>query len=209
MTPCAYGNVDNQPSCQNPDILDIGDVNPSGHLPVAFPASLSRVPANTAAQWPGTNGRVSCSEGLKVGYRWYDANNLTALFPFGFGLSYTGFSFGGLRVGAVTNGQATVKATVTNTGSRAGTEVAQLYVAGPGSAGEPPHQLKGFQRISLAAGASGTVTFTVPVHAPASWSTTAGHWVAGAGTCQILVGDSSRSLPLSGGLTLPSEVTAD
>jgi beta-glucosidase len=102
-----------------------------------------------------------------------------------------------------------VKATVTSTGSRAGTEVAQLYVADPAASGEPPHQLKGFRRISLAAGASGTVTFTVPVHALASWSTTAGHWVAGAGTYRILVGDSSRNLPLSGGLSLPAAVTAD
>ncbi|WP_327287017.1 discoidin domain-containing protein [Streptomyces sp. NBC_01198] len=203
------GFYDGQQYGQGIAALLFGDVNPSGHLPVTFPASLSQVPANTAAQWPGSNGQVSYSEGLKVGYRWYDTNNLTPLFPFGFGLSYTSFSFGNLQVGAVSNGQATVKATVTNTGSRAGSEVAQLYVADPAAAGEPPHQLKGFQRISLAAGASGTVTFTVPVHALASWSTTAGHWVAGAGTYQILVGESSRNLPLSGGLTLPSTVTAD
>ncbi|WP_329172030.1 discoidin domain-containing protein [Streptomyces sp. NBC_01477] len=203
------GFYDGQQYGQGIAALLFGDVNPSGHLPVTFPASLSQVPANTAAQWPGTNGQVNYSEGLKVGYRWYDTNNLTPLFPFGFGLSYTSFSFGSLQVGAVSGGQATVKATVTNTGSRAGTEVAQLYVADPGPAGEPPHQLKGFQRISLAAGASGTVTFTVPVHALASWSTTAGHWVADAGTYQILVGDSSRNLPLSGSVTLPSAVTAD
>ncbi|MGH6655996.1 MAG: discoidin domain-containing protein, partial [Actinocrinis sp.] len=129
--------------------LLFGDVNPSGHLPVTFPTALSQVPASTAAQWPGANNQVQYSEGLKVGYRWYDSQNLAPLFPFGYGLSYTNFSFGNLQVGALNNGQATVTATVTNTGSRAGTEVAQLYVGDPASAGEPPHQLKGFQRITL------------------------------------------------------------
>ncbi|WTR18899.1 glycoside hydrolase family 3 C-terminal domain-containing protein [Streptomyces sp. NBC_00138] len=189
--------------------LLFGDVNPSGHLPVTFPTSLSQVPANTTAQWPGTNGVVQYSEGLKVGYRWYDANNVTPLFPFGFGLSYTSFSFSNLKVGALTNGQATVTATVTNTGSRAGDEVAQLYVGDPGAAGEPPHQLKGFQRVTLAPGASGTVTFTVGAHDLASWSTASNSWVAAAGSYQILVGDSSRNLPLTGSLTLSSAVTAN
>ncbi|WP_201777092.1 discoidin domain-containing protein [Streptacidiphilus neutrinimicus] len=189
--------------------LLFGDVNPSGRLPITFPTSLTQVPANTPAQWPGVNGTVQYSEGLDIGYRWYDANNVTPLFPFGFGLSYTSFSFGNLQVGALNNGQATVTATVTNTGGRAGTEVAQLYVGDPASAGEPPHQLKGFQRITLNPGASGTVTFTVRAHDLAAWDTGSGHWVAGAGNYQILVGDSSRNLPLSGGLTLGSAITAD
>ncbi|MBM9505261.1 discoidin domain-containing protein [Actinacidiphila acididurans] len=203
------GFYDGQEYGQGIAALLFGDVNPSGHLPVTFPTSLSQVPANTTAQWPGQNGAVDYSEGLKVGYRWYDSNNLTPLFPFGYGLSYTSFSFGNLQVGALNNGQATVTATVTNTGSRAGTDVAQLYVGDPASAGEPPHQLKGFQRITLNPGASGTVTFTVKAHDLASWSTTAGHWVANAGTYQILVGDSSRNLPLSGNLNNPTTVTAD
>ncbi|WP_037606362.1 discoidin domain-containing protein [Streptacidiphilus rugosus] len=189
--------------------LLFGDVNPSGHLPITFPASLTQVPASTAAQWPGVNGTVQYSEGLDIGYRWYDANNVTPLFPFGFGLSYTNFSFGNLQIGALNNGQATVTATVTNTGSRAGTEVAQLYVGDPGSAGEPPHQLKGFQRITLNPGASGTVTFTVTAHDLAHWDTTSGNWIASAGAYQILVGDSSRNLPLSGNLTNPTGVTAN
>ncbi|MEV6013867.1 discoidin domain-containing protein [Streptomyces sp. NPDC051976] len=203
------GFYDGQEYGQGIAALLFGDVNPSGHLPVTFPTSLSQVPANTTAQWPGANGQINYSEGLKVGYRWYDSNNLTPLFPFGFGMSYTTFSFGNLQVGALNNGQATVTATVTNTGSKAGTEVAQLYVADPAPAGEPPHQLKGFQRITLAPGASGTVTFTVTNHDLASWNTTADHWVAAAGTYQILVGDSSRNLPLSGNLDLNSTVTAD
>lgn len=174
-----------------------------------FPTSLSEVPASTAAQWPGTNGTVQYSEGLDVGYRWYDANNVTPLFPFGFGLSYTSFSYSNLNVGALSNGQATVTATVTNTGSRAGADVAQLYVGDPASAGEPPHQLKGFQRVTLNPGASATVTFTVTGHDLASWGTTSGNWIAGPGSYQILVGDSSRNLPLTGALSLSAPITAN
>jgi beta-glucosidase len=189
--------------------LLFGDVNPSGKLPVTFPTSLSQVPANTAAQWPGVDGQVQYSEGLNVGYRWYDANNVAPLFPFGYGLSYTTFGFGNLNVASGANGQATVTATVTNTGSRAGTDVAQLYVADPAAAGEPPHQLKGFQRITLNPGASGTVTFTVSAHDLASWNTGTNSWIAAAGTYQLLVGDSSRNLPLSGSLSLSTAVTAN
>ena len=187
--------------------LLFGDVDPSGHLPVTFPSSLSEVPASTTAQWPGTNGEVDFSEDLDVGYRWYDANNVTPLFPFGYGLSYTTFSFSNLKVGAMSGNQATVTATVTNTGTRAGTEVPQLYVGDPASAGEPPHQLKGFNRVTLDPGASATVTFTVTAHDLASFDTGSNTWVAGAGNYQILVGDSSRNLPLSGTLSLASAIT--
>ena len=79
-----------------------GDVNPSGKLPVSFPNSLAQVPANTAAQWPGVNGNVQYSEGVDVGYRWYQAKSLAPLFPFGFGLSYTSFGYSELHVGAWT-----------------------------------------------------------------------------------------------------------
>ncbi|WP_435818703.1 discoidin domain-containing protein [Kitasatospora cineracea] len=189
--------------------LLFGDVNPSGHLPITFPAALSQVPANTPAQWPGTGGTVQYSEGLKIGYRWYDSNNLTPLFPFGHGLSYTTFAFSGLQVGPLSGGRATVTATVTNTGGRAGTEVAQLYVGAPADTGEPPHQLKGFQRITLAPGASGTVSFTVTAHDLAHWDTGSGNWTATAGSYQILVGDSSRHLPLTGSLANQATVVAN
>ncbi|HEY0936784.1 MAG TPA: discoidin domain-containing protein, partial [Trebonia sp.] len=187
--------------------LLFGDVNPSGHLPVTFPTALSAVPASTPAQWPGTNNQVQYSEGLDIGYRWYDATNTTPLFPFGFGLSYTSFAYSNLHVGALSGNQATVTATVTNTGSRAGTDVAQLYVGDPAAAGEPPHQLKGFQRVTLSPGAAATVTFTVTAHDLASWDTTAGSWIAAAGSYQILVGDSSRSLPLTGAIAVGSAIT--
>ncbi len=127
-----------------------GATDPSGHLPVTFPRSLSQVPASTPAQFPGVGGQVQYSEGIDVGYRWYDAQNLTPLFPFGYGLSYTSFAFSDLRVtpsqlagrGALVH----VTARVTNTGPVTGAEVAQLYLGDPATAGEPPRQLKGFQQ---------------------------------------------------------------
>jgi beta-glucosidase len=179
-----------------------GGYDPSGHLTVTFPASLSQVPASSTAQWPGTGGTVQYSEGIDVGYRWYDSQNLTPLFPFGYGLSYTTFSFTNLQVGPLTaGGSATVTATVTNTGSRAGADVAQLYVTDPSASGQPPLQLEGFQRVNLAAGASATVTFTVTQQNLQYWNTSSGGWATSAGNYAIAVGDSSASLPLTG--TLP------
>ncbi|ACU72743.1 Beta-glucosidase [Catenulispora acidiphila DSM 44928] len=183
--------------------LLFGDANPSGKLPVTFPASLADVPAHTTAQWPGTNNQVQYSEGVDVGYRWYDSQNKTPLFPFGYGLSYTSFGFSNLSVGALSGNTSTVTATVTNTGTTAGAEVAQLYVGDPSSTGEPPKQLKGFVRVSLAPGQSQTVQFTVSSHDLAHWADSAGGWTTTSGAYQILVGDSSRNLPLTGTITVP------
>jgi len=141
-----------------------GQTDPGGHLPVTFPASLSQVPASTTAQFPGNGSTVQYSEGVDVGYRWYDAKDVTPLFPFGFGLSYTRFAFSHLSVSrSATDGTQDVRvsAVVTNTGHRAGSEVAQLYLADPSGTGEPPRQLAGFQRVSLAPGASARVSFDV------------------------------------------------
>jgi beta-glucosidase len=202
-----------------------GSYDPSGHLPVTFPTSLSQVPASTAQEFPGANGQVQYNEGIDVGYRWYQSKDETPLFPFGYGLSYTTFSFSNLSVtGFNSSGTATVTATVTNTGTRAGADVAQLYIGDPSSTGEPPWQLKGFQRVSLNAGASTTVTFSVPVHDlthwagpgattdPSAWSgpdPDGGGWTAPAGTYEIGVGDSSSNLPLTGSLTLASAIGPD
>ncbi|MFL6072635.1 MAG: ricin-type beta-trefoil lectin domain protein [Mycobacteriales bacterium] len=179
-----------------------GDTNPSGHLPVTFPQSLAQVPAHTAAQWPGTGGTVQYSEGVDVGYRWYDAGGLTPLFPFGYGLSYTSFAFSDLHVGTLPRGGAAeVTATVTNTGGRQGADVAQLYVTAPPAAGEPPKQLAGFARVDLAPGQSQTVRFALSERELRHWDATAGGWVTETGGYGIRVGDSAGNLPLTG--TLP------
>jgi len=182
-----------------------GNYDPSGHLTVTFPTSLSQVPASTTAEWPGTGGTVQYSEGIDVGYRWYDTKDLTPLFPFGYGLSYSTFSFSNLHVGSLTaGGAATVTATVTNTGSRSGADVAQLYVDDPSASGQPPLQLEGFQRVNLAAGASATVTFTLTQQNLQYWNSSSNAWATSTGSYGIEVGDSSANLTLSGTLSITS-----
>jgi beta-glucosidase len=178
-----------------------GDTNPSGKLPVTFPRSLADVPASTAAQWPGVNGQVQYSEGLDVGYRWYDAKNIAPLFAFGSGLSYTSFAYSNLRVGPGDlgpNGQETVTADVTNTGSRAGADVAQLYLSEPAAAGEPPEQLKGFQKVQLNPGQTKQVRFTLSSRDVSYWDSNAQNWTTAAGKYQVMLGDASDHLPLKG-----------
>jgi beta-glucosidase len=206
-----------------------GQVDPSGHLPVTFPVGLSQVPASTPAEFPGVNGQVLYSEGIDVGYRYYDANNETPLFPFGYGLSYTHFSYSNLRVtpqqvrnggsnpGATSCGcngqsrpQVMVSATVTDTGQVAGSDVAQLYLGSPAAAGEPPRQLKGFQKVTLQPGQSTTVHFILNGHDLSYWDDAANGWVEPDGQYQVDVGDSSAlaNLPLQGGFTVSRSVGA-
>ena len=145
---------------------------------------------------------------MKIGYRWYQSQNITPAFPFGFGLSYTNFSFSNLNVGAFNaNGTATVTATITNTGTLAGADVAQMYVADPAASNNPPQQLAGFQRVSLNAGQSATVSFPLTIHNLANWSPTDNQWEAQAGTYGISVGDSSANRPLSGNTSLAHQLT--
>ncbi|OLE22741.1 MAG: glycosyl hydrolase [Actinobacteria bacterium 13_1_20CM_3_71_11] len=182
------------------DLL-FGKANPSGKLPMSFPRNEGDTPANTAATYPGVNGTVRYSEGLQVGYRWYDARNVTPLFPFGFGLSYTKFSFANLSVPATpdASGKVTVSVDVRNTGSRAGADVVQVYVAAPSSAGEPPRQLKGFAKVSLNPGETRRVSITLQDRAFSVWN---GQWTTVPGKHTVLVGDSSRNLPLQGAITI-------
>jgi len=185
-----------------------GATDPSGHLPVTFPRSLSQVPASTPAQFPGVGGQVQYSEGIDVGYRWYDARNLTPLFPFGYGLSYTTFAFSDLRVTppqlAGRGAPVTVTARVTNTGPVTGAEVAQLYLGDPAAAGEPPRQLKGFQKVTLRPGQSAVVSFRLDRHDLSYWNDSANGWVVPDGGFRVYVGDSSAlsGLPLRGGFTV-------
>jgi beta-glucosidase len=177
--------------------LLFGDANFSGKLPVTFPQSLADVPAHTTAQWPGENGHVQYSEALQVGYRWYDAQNKAPMFPFGYGLSYTTFSYGGLTVAApAADGTVAVGFDVTNTGSRAGAEVAQVYVSQPAAAGEPPRSLRGFRRVTLNPGQSTHVTLTLDARSFQTWAN--GAWASTTGTHTIAVGSSSRDIRLTG-----------
>jgi beta-glucosidase len=185
--------------------LLFGDVNPSGKLPQTFPKAMADLPIKTAAQYPGVNDsngvpHAAYSEGLKVGYRWYDAQGITPLFPFGFGLSYTSFSISGLHVkpasGSATG--ATVSVAVANTGSRAGAEVPQLYMGMPASTGEPPKQLKGYTKVALAPGESRTVTMTLDRRSFSYWDSGAAAWTVAKGCYRIMVGSSSRDIAQQG-----------
>ena len=188
-----------------------GDVDPSGRLPVTFPVKLSDDLLQTPAQYPGVTEagdtvgpHSSYSEGLLVGYRWYDAKNITPLFPFGYGLSYTTFGYSKIAV-TRTGAGASVTFTVTNTGSRAGAEVAQVYVGDPAAVGEPPKQLKGFGRVSLNPGRSATVTVPLDAMSFAHWDTSKHAWAVSAGTYEVTVGGSSRDIAGQGSVALPAE----
>ena len=170
-----------------------GDVDPSGKLPVTVPVDLSQVPAHTPQQWPGL-GTVQYSEGVFVGYRYYDASGETPLFPFGYGLSYTTFGFSHPQISSA-NGKLEVTASVTNTGARAGADVVQLYVHDSSLAQEPPEQLKRFQRVVLQPGQTGKVTFTLDARDFAFWDSATQQWTVAPGSYQVRLGDSSRHLP--------------
>jgi beta-glucosidase len=180
-----------------------GDVDPSGHLPETFPRMLSDGPLRTPQQYPGVHGQVDHSEGLLVGYRWYTARHIAPLFPFGFGLSYTTFRFSGLEVTPTRSG-ASVRFELANTGPRAGADIAQVYVGDPRRTGEPPEQLAGFARVTLAAGRRAPVTIPVRERSFAYWRLATGRWTVTPGCYAIMVGDSSASLPLRAGIELPS-----
>jgi beta-glucosidase len=176
-----------------------GDANPSGKLPQTFPAGDSQVPASTPLQWPGAadGQNASFSEGVAVGYRWYDAHKVEPLFPFGFGLSYTRFAYHRLRIER-NRARVSVSFTIENVGARAGAEVAQLYVNEPRAAGEPPKQLRGYQRVFLRAHQSARVTMVLRPRSLSYWDTAAAGWRVAPGLHRILVGSSSRDIRLHG-----------
>ena len=182
--------------------LLFGDVTFSGKLPVTFPRSLADVPAAAPERWPGGE----YSEGLRVGYRWYDAQGVPPLFPFGHGLSYTTFGYADLAISPPRpDGSVAVSYTVTNTGTRAGAEVAQVYAGQPAATGEPPNNLRGFARVTLAPGESRRVTTTLDARSFQHWDR---GWVTAGGAYRISVGSSSRDLRLTGRVELPPKPVA-
>jgi beta-glucosidase len=179
------------------DLL-FGKADPSGKLPMTFPKAENEVPAHTLQQYPGVNGKVVYSEGLDVGYRWYDAKNVAPLFPFGYGLSYTTFAFSHLRVPKQVKPQEQISVVldVTNTGTRLGADVVQVYVADPPAAGEPPRLLRGFAKVTLQPHETRHVKIDLDPRTFSVWDTAAGRWTIVEGEYDVLAGDSSRNLPL-------------
>ncbi len=186
-----------------------GKVDPSGHLPVSFPARLAQVPTANPARFPGIDGKVHYSEGLLVGYRWYDARHIKPMFPFGFGLSYTRFRFTDLhlsrhRIDGVSPIE--VSARVSNVGAVAGTDVAQLYLGLPAGSGEPPRKLVDFRRVTLAPRQSKVVHFIITPREQWWWDHEG--WDETAGTYRVYVGDSSAlaNLPLTARYTMVNSI---
>ena len=182
-----------------PKIL-FGDVNPSGKLPISWEKKLEDDPAySNYYEQPGTVN-VKYAEGIFVGYRYYETKNVEPLFPFGFGLSYTSFDFSNLSVSptsASPNGPITVGFDVKNTGSRAGAEVAQIYVGDPSATvPRPKMELKGFSRVMLAPGEMRHVTATLDKRSLAYWDVKSNGWKVDAGKFVAYVGDSSENVPL-------------
>jgi beta-glucosidase len=180
-----------------------GDVNPSAKLPETFPKSRADIPTQTQQQYPGVTEpsgvpRATYSEGLLVGYRWYDAKRITPLFPFGFGLSYSSFRLRNLRLRSSRRGAASIEVgfDVRNTSARAGAEVPQVYVADPHTIGEPPKQLEGFTKVPLAPGRARRAIIRLDSRAFAHWDSATHSWRVTPGCYGIMVGSSSRDLPL-------------
>ncbi|HEX8464500.1 MAG TPA: glycoside hydrolase family 3 C-terminal domain-containing protein [Abditibacterium sp.] len=186
-----------------------GDVNPSGKLPCTFPVRLSDSPAhatNDPKMYPGVDGVVNYSEGMLVGYRWFDSKAIAPLFPFGYGLSYSTFAYSNLKITPNTtpNGPlATATFDIQNTSARDGSEVAQLYIGDPQSSlPRPPQELKGFSKVALRAGETKTVSIPLDRTAFSFYHPTRKGWLAEAGTFNIAVGSSSRDLKLKGAFRL-------
>jgi beta-glucosidase len=186
--------------------LLFGVANPSGKLPVTFPASDAQLPRPVTPQPPDgtTPFTVNYSEGYNVGYKWFDTNNLTPLFPFGYGLSYNTFSItnptviNNLASASKPNFQVTFN--LTNTGSVAGAEVAQVYLGLPTNLNEPPKRLVAWQKVKLDPGASQTATIEVDQndssHPMSYWDTTSNLWKVAPGTYTIYLGNSSAASSL-------------
>lgn len=193
-----------------------GDVNPSGKLPISFPKSESDLPHLSIPAPPPSNQPANeellptpifidanYTEGLKVGYRWYDAENKDPLFPFGFGLSYTSFSYSQLKV---TSGKPIqVTFSVKNTGLRAGTEVAEVYVGLPASANEPPKRLVAWEKVQLDPGQNRTVTVSLEPQFMSVFNVEKDAWDLLPGDYLVFAGGSSRHTPLTATLHISAE----
>ncbi|HLW84178.1 MAG TPA: glycoside hydrolase family 3 C-terminal domain-containing protein [Candidatus Sulfotelmatobacter sp.] len=191
-----------------------GEVNPSAKLPTTFPKSEADLPHREIVKPPQPLSddwkkiaaglpvfQVTYDEGVKVGYKWYDAENKPVLFPFGYGLSYTSYSYSNLNVVRGKN-DVHVTFTVTNSGGRPGAEVAQVYASLPAAASEPPKRLVGWSKVKLNAGESKEASVVVDPKYLSIFNVEKNAWQLMPGDYTILVGGSSQSLPLKESISL-------
>ncbi|GAC1429929.1 MAG: glycoside hydrolase family 3 C-terminal domain-containing protein [Terriglobales bacterium] len=187
-----------------------GDVNPGAKLPMTFPRSEADLPhpqliAPPAGTRTADDDRktiltkptfsVHYDEGLKVGYKWYDAEKKPVLFPFGFGLSYTAYAYSNLKVKA--DNEVSVNFTVKNAGDRDGAEIAEVYAALPAEAGEPPKRLVGWSKVFLKAGESKDVSVSINPKYLSIFDEHSNGWKRVSGDHTFMVGGSSQQLPLT------------
>jgi beta-glucosidase len=191
--------------------LLFGDANPSGKLPVSFPKSEADLP-NPVIQGPPKVKQtkpdeklpifdVNYPQALKTGYKWFDAEGKEPLFPFGYGLSYTTYAYAGLKTTEEKETQ--VSFNVTNTGKRAGAEIAQVYVSLPSGAGEPPKRLVAWEKIRLAPGETRAITLKLDPQYLSIFNTGKKNWELAPGEYKVYVGGSSRSTPLTATVLIP------
>jgi beta-glucosidase len=188
-----------------------GDVNPSGKLPMTFPASVYDMPRPNITTPPDSTTPFSVDyniDAFNTGYKWYDSQNLTPLFPFGFGLSYTTFAITNLQMTAntSTNPSFQVNFNLQNTGTRSGAEVAQVYLELPSSTGESK-RLVAWQKVSLTAGQQQNVVIQVnasdSAHPLSYWDVGTHAWKVAPGTYTVDVGNSSRNYSKAGTFDIP------
>jgi beta-glucosidase len=187
------------------DVL-LGRVNPSGKLAETYPLCIEHTPAYL--NYPGENGKVRYGEGLYIGYRYYEAKGMDVLFPFGYGLSYTTFSYSNLRVSAQTftdTDGLRVTVDVTNDGDVPGSEIVQLYVHDHHARLVRPYkELKGFAKVRLDAGETHPVTIELDARAFSYYDPACKQWVAESGAFDILIGRSSADICLQETVQLES-----
>jgi beta-glucosidase len=199
-----------------------GDVNPSAKLPITFPKSDADLPHHSIVKPPRestTHGepdawkkiapglpafQTTYDEGMKVGYKWYDAEKKQALFPFGYGLSYSTYSYANLRVtlGATPGSKVSLTFTITNTSNRAGAEIAEVYAALPAAAAEPPKRLVGWNKVKLNPAESKNVVIEVDPKYLSIFNVDQNAWQLVPGDYTFMVGGSSQSLPLTQSVSL-------
>jgi beta-glucosidase len=188
------------------DVL-FGDVNPSGRLPITFPASLDQTPRPVLDGLfdfqPGRTAANYDIEGSDVGYRWYDRRGLTPLFPFGFGLSYTSFRYDDLQLRSEGN-SIHAAFTITNIGNRQGRDTPQVYVTARG--GARGQRLIGWANVELAPGASTKVTVDADPRLLADWSTQRQRWSLPAGRYDVTINSSAANVALTGSTGLESRL---
>jgi len=181
----------------------VGDVNPSGKLAITFPKSERDLPHPVLPPLPARDQALSYAvrydEGPEVGYKWYETQHKQSLFAFGFGLSYTAYAYSDLSVDSSVK---TARFTIKNTGTRAGTEIAEVYARLPKSADESFKRLVGWKRVALAPGESQTVTVAIDPRVLQTFDEASDRWNLALGNYEVLVGASSDNTPLTASLSV-------